>query len=382
MNTSDYYNILGVDRSASSSEIKKAYHKCAQKYHPDKNHGNSESEEKFKSCAEAYEVLNDPQKKGIYDKFGKQGLENSHQQNNPNDIFGGIFGQRQQRNKTDNLAVSLEVSLQELYTGITKNISYQRQILCIKCNGSGTNKVVNTSCDKCEGRGKNIRIIRQHNAVFQSVEACRQCNGKGSFIRNCDKCDQCTGTKLTTETKTLKIEVEPGMQWGQTISLFGEANEDPDLVTGDLIATLTKNDKDNMFKRRNDDLFCDEKITFLQAITGDNIIINHINGSKILLDSELIQPGSIKKLTGAGMPILNQPDTFGDLYITFVVTFDLTSWQIEAITNLLPSHKVKTELIPQKIENVCVDDIPKYEQRQQNDNNNNTGPQNVQCAQQ
>src|SRR5436853_408708 len=281
MADNDYYTILEIDRKASPTEIKKAYHKCAQKYHPDKNPNNKEYEEKFKQCSEAYEILIDPQKKDLYDKFGKQGLQNNHFSNM--NIFNNFFGNRQQqtRRKTDNISLTLPVTLAELYHGTTKNLEYKRYILCITCSGSGSNKSIDTKCDKCGGSGQSVTMVKQHNTVFQTIGPCQQCGGKGSYIKENDKCEQCLGKGLLVETKILKIEIEPGMHWDLILTFFGEANEAPKLVTGDVLVTLIKTDNDTLYERRGDDLLSEEKITFLQAITGNNIIINHINGNKI-----------------------------------------------------------------------------------------------------
>jgi DnaJ homolog subfamily A member 2 len=343
----EYYDILGINRNATETEIKKAFHKCSFKYHPDKNIGNSESEEKFKQCNEAYEVLSDINKRSIYDQYGKQGLSTQHHTNfDHHNIFEMFFNQTnsQHNNKTEDLHIKVFLTLKELYHGIIKNIEYNKKIICQCCNGKGTLKNINTTCITCNGRGKHIKRKNQGNMIFQMEEACKQCHGQGQFIDIKDRCNECKGNKLSVKLHALKITVEPGMKSGDFIKYHGESNQEFNKITGDVIIDIVQiNDNNNVFERINNDLIYHKEITFLQAITGKNINFKHINDKTINVHCDLIQPNTIKVLKSYGMPILNKPEQYGDLYIKFDIIFDLSSSKINQILKLFPEFKINDD---------------------------------------
>lgn len=369
----DYYECLEVPKNASQSEIKKAYYECSRKYHPDKNPGNKEYEEKYKSCVEAYEILKDEEKRRLYDQFGKDGLNQRGMNFNPADFFSGFPFMQKQQQPQNQFTIQLKISLLELYQGVSKTITFDRQILCKTCQGKGTNNNVDPTCKQCQGQGKQVRIVRQGPMQFQTIEVCQKCQGAGSVIKPEDQCSSCSGHKLSKERKQLKVDIPPGASWGQHITFFGESHELPNKATGDVIVVLIQNDQPEPFERQGQHLFIKQTINLLQAMNGQHINIKHMNGQTIVVDGGVIQPNSIKKLIGYGMPILNQ-DSFGDLYITFEVKIDFTPQQMKQILKLFPNndrHDVK------KLTLYDVDELP----QENHDQFPNMDP-NVQCAQQ
>jgi DnaJ-class molecular chaperone len=373
----DYYECLGVTKQTSQSDIKKAYYQCAKKYHPDKNPGDKVAEEKFKACEEAYQVLKDEEKRNLYDKYGKEGLQQSGF--NPDDLFnhfGGFnpfhFGQKQQSN---DLQISFKVSLVQLYTGLSTTIQFNKQVLCQSCHGNGTNKKIDTKCQACQGKGQKVKMVRQGPMTFQTSQTCDQCHGQGHFIKKEDQCDTCHGTKISHVDKQLKIDILPGYQWGQQIKFYGESHEIPGQPTNHVIVILYPTDEDDkIWTRKGNDLYMKQKIGLLQALSGQNITIQHLNGKNLKVCSDIIQPHTTKKLNDYGMPIVDQPGQFGDLYITFDVLFDLTNDQVQQILQLF--HIKKQQQTSSFLFLHNVDDIPQYQQQNEGDN------PNVQCAQQ
>ncbi|KAF6149881.1 hypothetical protein GIB67_008602 [Kingdonia uniflora] len=233
-----YYEILGVSKSASQDELKKAYRKAAIKNHPDKGG----DPEKFKELAQAYEVLNDPEKREIYDQYGedalKEGMGGGGGGHNPFDIFesffgggGGPFGgggssrgRRQKRG--EDVVHSLKVSLEDLYNGTSKKLSLSRNKLCTKCKGKGSKSGASSTCHGCRGTGMTVSTRQIAPGMIQQMQqVCHQCRGTGEVISEKDKCSQCKGSKVTPEKKVLEVHVEKGMQHAQRITFQGQADE-------------------------------------------------------------------------------------------------------------------------------------------------------------
>lgn len=358
----EYYDILGIDKSASQNDIKKAYYKCSAKYHPDKTGGGDEAlTEKFKQCNEAYEVLSDPEKRQSYDQYGKEGPPQ----------FG--FFNFNRKNKTEDLHIEISVTLEDLYYGKTINHKYNKHVCCKDCKGSGSSKDVKTTCTDCQGKGQKIQILRQGNTMYQTVGACTKCNATGIYIKEQDKCKGCHGQRIHKEEKTIKIEIEPGMSWGQQLKFYGSAYEQPDLLTGDLIIILSP--KESQYNRQDNDLILNMNITLLQALNGKEIKLKHFD--KELIFNDQLSPGDIRKLKNHGMPILNYPNKYGDLYIKFNVIFDLTDDQIHDIVQILNPN------LTEKLKGLSLDkvnEIPKPKEKFNHHNNHNENVQ--QCTQQ
>lgn len=284
----DYYKILGVDKTASQDEIKKAYRKLAIKYHPDKNPGNKEAENKFKEVAEAYEILSDENKRNEYDRFGSVGNNNRI---NPEDLFRDIFGNHRGFNpfedlfgnashrrsaaaKGQTLYTNVEITLEESYTGCNKEISIDSFDICTECNGTGGEY---SKCDKCDGSGMFV----QRSGFMVMQQTCPKCNGSGKIISK--KCNKCSGSGYTSKKAPLSIAIPQGITDNCNLRIQGKGypgkNNGP---TGDLIVNITIKE-DNTIKRIDDDIIYTYKIKPSDIICGSNhqieIFKNKINFS-------------------------------------------------------------------------------------------------------
>ena len=307
----EYYDCLGLTKEASEKEIKKAYYKYAKLYHPDKSN-DKESEEKFKQCSEAHEVLSNPEKRKLYDRYGKKGLEQK-----------GIM-----RRKTPNIEVILELTMDELYHGVRKTITYERKTNCQSCDGKGTLTTMDVTCNQCKGQGQTLQMQRAGNMMFQTAVVCPLCLGKGYKIDEKDQCKTCKGERFNEENKALEIDIGKGMV--ECVLVYhGESHIITDMIAGDVHITIKILPSD--YERRGNDLIFHKKISFLESI-GKPISINHFG--KVIHIKAIIQPHSTKKLVGYGIPILNTTK-YGDLYIIFDVVYDFTDKQIIQLKKLL-----------------------------------------------
>lgn len=337
-----YYDILGVSKEASSKEIKKAYRKLAMKYHPDKNQGKKEAEEKFKQIAEAYEVLSDDEKRKKYDSFGKGGLK-GHHFTSAQDIFsnffrdpgGGIFnffgmGNEGPR-KTRNVQYSLGITLEEFYRGTVKKINIQRNRNCRDCEGRGVNKdAVLNPCPVCKGVGFIVRQTRMGSGIVSThKQTCYHCNGEKMMANPSDYCKKCSGKKVYKDNKIVNIHIQPGSKPKDVIQFPGEADEAPGWVAGDILIILQdKAEQEGPWKRNENNLVYNVQISLKEALTGYAVEIVHLSGDKIHIEnkSEVISPGSHRIISDRGMPIRrnNGPIVeYGDLIVIFEVQFPL-----------------------------------------------------------
>ncbi|XP_077239317.1 dnaJ protein homolog [Tasmannia lanceolata] len=344
-----YYVILGVSKGASQDGLKKAYKKAAIKNHPDKGG----DPEKFKELTKAYEVLSDPEKRGIYDLYGEDALKEgmggggSH---NPFDIFGfggGAFGCGSSRGrwqqKGEDVVHTLKVSLGDLCNGTSKKLSLSRNILCPKCKGKGLKSGASSRCYGCQGSGMKLKT--QHIArgmIRQMEQICTDCLGIGEVISEKDICTQCKGHKVTQEKKVLEVHVEKGMQNGQKIVFQGQADEALDTVTGNIVLVLQLKEHPK-FKRKFDDLFIEHKLSLTEALCGFQFALTHLDGRQLLIKSnpgEVIKPGQYKAINNEGMPHHRHPFRKGCLYIHFNVEFPelrfLPLHQCRALEKILP----------------------------------------------
>ena len=333
----DYYEILGVEKSADEDTIKKAYRGLAMKYHPDKNKDNKEAEEKFKEACEAYEVLSDKDKRSRYDQFGHAGLEGAFgsggfswedftHQGDFSDIFGGfesIFdhffgghgrrrGSGNQQMKGEDLRIELSLSLKEIYEGTTKTIKINVKDPCAVCHGTGSKDSKTQSCSQCGGQGQ-VRQVRP--SIFghvQTIVSCPSCRGEGRIIQN--RCTTCSGEGRVSNSKNIDINIPKGVQEGQYIRVRGEGNAaQRGGVKGDILVMVHEKE-DPVLKRDGANLFCEFPITFTQAALGDEILVPTI-GKKIKLKVPAgTQTGKLFKLSGQGMPFVNS-SSIGDLYV-------------------------------------------------------------------
>lgn len=315
MSKRDYYEVLGVARDASADEIKKAYRKLAQKYHPDKNPGDKEAEEKFKEAAEAYSVLSDPEKRNAYDRFGFSGPGTNPFEGFSSmedilasfgDIFGDIFGQRgrSRRRKGQDIVMNLELTFQEALFGTQKSISVRRQVECEACHGTGAKEGTSrTVCETCEGQGQVA--IRQ--GFFMFAQTCPTCQGQGTVVKH--KCPECKGKGLVSKVESLKITVPAGINHNQTIRISGKGQPAPHGgIPGDLYVTVEVTPHPD-FVREGVDLHTEQTISFPQAALGAKIEIK-VPGPdgdeiRILEIPAGSQPGDVITLKNCGVPIMD-----------------------------------------------------------------------------
>ena len=339
----DYYDILGVSKSASKDEIKKAYRKQALKYHPDKNKGDKTAEEKFKESSEAYHVLSDEKRKTNYDQFGHaafdsgggQGFGNFDFSSSFSDIFEDFFGDdimgggrsaRRSSFRGNDLRYDLSINLEDAYKGIEKNIKYTTYKKCNDCSGSGAAKGSKPiSCNYCSGKGK----VRTSQGFFTIQQTCPQCSGYGETIGK--PCESCSGNGKIQESENLTVKIPKGVDDGTRIRLTGKGEAgSKGGSTGDLYLFVTINNH-SIFKRSEENLFFDLPITFSDAALGTTVEVPSIDGgrSKIKIPPGA-QNGKQFRLKGKGMPILRR-SIFGDLYIRVIteVPVSLTKRQKE-----------------------------------------------------
>ncbi len=332
----DYYEVLGVDKSASESEIKSAYRKLAKKYHPDMNPGDKEAEEKFKEVSDAYAVLSDAEKKQKYDTYGPAAFENGGAGSgfggfggmdfDLGDIFGNIFGggfgaaREHRRNgpvRGDDLLQRIFISFDEAAFGCKKEVKYQRAKRCADCGGTGaaagtTPKV----CTKCGGTGQ-IRVQqRTPFGVMQTTRACDDCGGTGEVIAT--PCKNCRGTGLNTVTETLEISIPAGIDNGQKISCRGKGNDGArGGASGDLFVAVSVRPH-AVFERDGFNIYCEIPITFTDAALGAKISIPTLEGKTSFDIPEGTQSGTLFTLKGKGIPNINGRGR-GDLNFKVIV---------------------------------------------------------------
>ena len=335
----DYYEVLGIQKGASEDEIKKAYKKLARKYHPDMNPGDKEAEEKFKEVNEANEVLSDPEKKARYDQFGFAGVDPNYGAGagggaygggfdfgDLGDIFGSFFGggfgggQRRNPNapqRGESIRASVSVSFTEAAFGCEKSVTLERSEQCPTCKGNGCAPGTTPEiCPDCHGTG-TVQTRRQTPmGVFASNGPCRKCGGTGRLIHQ--PCSDCRGTGAVRKRKTIKVNIPAGIDHGQTISLRGQGNAGRNGgPAGDLLITVMVQPHE-LFRRDGVDVFCEAPITFAQAVLGAELEIPTIDGKVKYSIPEGTQTGTVFRLKGKGIPVLNGRGR-GDQYVTVTI---------------------------------------------------------------
>ena len=313
MTKRDYYEVLGVARNAPDDEIKKAYRKLALEYHPDRNPGNTEAEEAFKEASEAYEVLRDPEKRGLYDRYGHDGLRNTGFRGFTNfdeifSSFSSIFedffdlGPRSRRRRTgpmrgDDLRYDLGISFMEAAKGGAKDIEIEKEEGCEECSGKGYPEASPpTACTDCGGAGQ----VRRTQGFFSIATTCSRCRGRGVVYS--EVCKGCRGNGRILKKKPLNLKIPPGVDHGSQLRLVGEGG--PGLnggPPGDLYVVLHVEPHD-FFERDGDRLLCQIPISFPQAALGGEIDIPTLDGNEKLKIPKGTQTGDVLRLRGHGMP--------------------------------------------------------------------------------
>ncbi|NQY51759.1 MAG: molecular chaperone DnaJ [Piscirickettsiaceae bacterium] len=318
----DYYEILGVSRTSTESEIKKAYRRMAMKYHPDRNPDNVNAEEHFKEAKEAYELLSNGQKRAAYDQFGHAGIDQSSSQRNSGsagDVFGDVFndifgsgGSRQNDSGTD-LRYHLDLSLEEAVAGTTAKIRIPVSIDCKICNGSGAKDGTRpTTCATCGGHGQ----VRMQQGFFSVQQPCPHCHGTGQVIK--EECSNCNGEGQTQGYKTLSVKVPAGVDTGDRIRLAGEGGTGRGSAnSGDLYVEVEVKRHD-VFTRDGSNLFCDVPISFVTAGLGGELKVPTLSGKARLKISEGTQTGQQFRLRGKGVKSVHG-GAVGDLMCKVVI---------------------------------------------------------------
>lgn len=344
--SNDFYSILGVDKSASEQEIKKAFRKIAMKYHPDRNPDNPEAEEKLKEATRAYEVLGDPEKRAMYDRmghsafeqtggggggfggFGGFGAEDIFSQFGDifGSAFGGGFGGRSSRSsKGADLLYSITLTLEEAVFGTKKEIKYQSKVSCGTCHGKGAKNASDiVTCSTCHGQGQ----VRMQQGFFVMQQTCPDCGGNGKKIKN--PCPDCHGTGTQDKSQTLEVSIPAGMDNGDRVRLAGkgEAGE-AGMPSGDLFVEVRVKPHDT-FTRDGHDLYMDVPVSISGAALGQEVQIPTLDGKVSLKIAEGTQNGKLLRVRGKGVPTVREPNYKGDLICRIIV---------ETPVNLSPEQK-------------------------------------------
>jgi molecular chaperone DnaJ len=332
MSKRDYYEILGVSKSASADEIKKAYRKVAMQFHPDRNPGDKAAEEKFKEAAEAYEVLSDTDKKAQYDRFGHAGVGGNGRGGygggmNMDDIFsqfGDIFGddlfgsffggggggqrsrggQRARGVRGSNLRVKLKLNYEEIAKGVTKNIKVKKHVTCNTCHGSGAkDKGSVQTCSSCGGSGQVRRVQNTFLGQMQTVTTCPSCNGEGTTVTA--KCSSCKGEGRTYGEETVSIDIPAGVQEGMQLNLQGKGNAgERGGQPGDLIILIEEEQHKELY-REGLNVAYELHISFTDAVFGTQVEVPTIDGRAKIKIPAGTQSGKIFRLKGKGFPLVN-----------------------------------------------------------------------------
>ena len=327
MEKRDYYEVLGVSKSADATEIKKAYRKLALKYHPDKNPGDKEAEEKFKEAAEAYDVLSNEEKKRRYDQFGHAGVGGAGQGGfgggmSMDDIFsqfgdifgsfggfsgfGGFGGGRSARrvNRGTNLRVKVKMNLQEIATGVEKKIKVKKYVACQHCNGTGAKDGKSYStCSTCKGSGQVTRVQNTILGAMQTTSTCPTCEGEGKIIN--EKCTFCNGEGVLMSEEVISINIPAGVGEGMQLALSGKGNAARrGGVNGDLIVLIEEEEHPELVRDGNDLLY-NVFIGYPEAVLGETVEIPTIEGKVKVKIEAGTQPGKILRLRGKGLPDVN-----------------------------------------------------------------------------
>jgi DnaJ family protein A protein 2 len=347
-----FYDMLEVEQSADATEIKKAFRKAALKHHPDRGG----DPEKFKDVNKAYEVLSDPEKRALYDEGGEEGLENGGGGGGPGgmDIFdmfgGGMFGGgggggrgRGGKKKGEDVVFPLKITLEDLYNGTSKKLRLTKSVICGPCKGKGGKDGKDAVCTGCRGQGVKM-VMRQvgPGMIAQQPMKCPQCNGRGSSIAEADKCTSCLGERTTKEKSTLEVFVTKGMTHGERVTFKGEADETPDQLPGDVVVVLQMVEHP-VYRRDGNQLFVKKTISLIEALTGFEFMLTHLDGRVLKVKSEvngIVKPGMVKSIKDEGMPYKNNPYSRGNLYVEFDVTFptraELNEQAVRSLSAVLP----------------------------------------------
>ena len=336
-NKRDYYEVLGVSKSASMDEIKKAYRKLALKYHPDRNKGDTEAADRFKEATEAYEILRDDQKRRLYDQFGHAGISGSGAGGNGfgqgaysdfsdifsgssfedifENFFSGSFGfggsrSRSQVRRGSDLRYNLGIELEDVYYGKEIKIQIPREEHCSKCSGSGSEDGKQSSCPTCNGTGQ----VRRTSGFFSIASTCNKCGGSGQVVTR--PCGECNGHGLVNRKKTLSVKIPQGVESGTRLKIAGEGEAGPyGGPYGDLHVVLQVSRHPD-FERDGMDILTKTDVPLTVAILGGEVMVKTLSGNQVKLKVPAgTQPGTNFRLRGKGLPLMSSPGRHGDILV-------------------------------------------------------------------
>ena len=372
----DYYETLGVSKSASETEIKKAYKRLAMKYHPDKNQDNkAEAEAKFKEVKEAYEILTDPQKKAAYDQYGHAAFEQGHGGAGAggfggfggfgggsafddifSDFFGGGRGRGQAASRGNDLQYNISLTLEEAASGVSKEIKVPTWVNCDVCHGQGTEKASDVvTCNTCHGAG----VVQMRQGFFAVQQECPTCHGRGKVVKN--PCKKCHGEGRVQKTKTLSVTIPAGVDTGNRIRLSGEGEAGLNgAPAGDLYVQVQVKPH-AIFERDGTNLHCEIPINIVLASLGGEVEVPTLNGKVSLTIPAETQTGKMFRLRGKGIKSL-RGSAVGDLYCHVAVEtpVNLTSKQKELLKELGESFKSDKNSKHSPKEKSFIDKVKKF----------------------
>lgn len=379
MEKRDYYEVLGVEKNATADQIKKAYRKKAIEYHPDKNPGNKEAEEKFKEAAEAYDVLSNPDKRARYDQFGHAGMSGAAGNGGPfggfngggmsmDDIFsmfGDIFGGRggfgggfgggyssnqQRRFRGSDLRVKVKLNLKEISTGVEKKFKLKKYVQCSHCHGTGAEGNNGTeTCPTCKGSGSVIRNQQTILGTMQTRVTCSTCGGEGKIVK--EKCKECSGEGIVYGEEVVTVKIPAGVGEGMQLTMSGKGNAGKhNGIPGDLLI-LIEEEPDKDLIRDEDDLIYNLLLSFPKAALGGTVEIPTVDGKVKVKIEAGTQPGKVLRIRGKGLPSVNGYGT-GDLlvnisiYVPETLNKEEKKWleKMEDSENFEPNVSIKEKI--------------------------------------
>eukprot|EP00736_Rhodelphis_marinus_P011329 Rmarinus@m.23984 len=299
-----------------------------KKHHPDRGG----DEEKFKEYQFAFDILGDPKRREIYDKYGEEAAKDGQEPGGGMEdllgaMFGGGMGRGRGPRKAKDIGHKLAVPLEDLYVGKTKKLAIQRRRVCMDCSGRGGKGDIQARCKECDGKGVKIVIHQLGPGMIQQMQAaCPACQGKGRVIPDKDKCTHCDGEGVTQERKVLDVYIEPGMKDGAHVRLEGEGDESPDVQAGDVVIIIDQKEHD-VFKRRGNDLLVEKTITLQEALCGFTMHLKTLDGRKISVSTppgECVQPDEFRIVPNEGMPMNGKRDLRGKLIVYLKIKFPST----------------------------------------------------------
>ena len=342
----DYYEVLGVDKSASEDEIKKAYRKIAIKYHPDRNPGNKEAEEKFKEAAEAYDVLHDPEKRQKYDQFGFDApgggfggfSSGGFDVNDIFSMFGDIFGDGGRggfggfggfgggggrrgpvNHRGNDLRLKVSLTLEEIATGVTKKFKVRKDVVCSHCHGSGAEAGSGSeTCPTCHGSGVVTRTTQSLFGTMQTQTVCPTCHGEGKVIKN--KCHACGGTGVVKGEEVVEVNIPAGVQEGMIVNVPGKGSAGIHNGSAGDIQVLIEEKPHDLYVRDGNDLIYNLLLDFPTAVLGGAVEIPTLGGGAVKVNIEPgTQPGKVMRLRGKGLPAVQGYGSTGNMIVNISV---------------------------------------------------------------